>query len=170
MANRGIFLALGSNMGSRSAHIDRACRMIIENGIDIVNESSLYITEPWGKTDQSDFINCIIEINTSYMPMELLNCTMGIEQAMKRERTEHWGPRIIDIDIILYNDIIQSSKDLVLPHKYIKERYFWLYMLDEMQPDISIPPGNETPGELMNRGIKKQKMVIFEKRKYSQWR
>ena len=170
MAHRGIFLGLGSNIGNTETNIDNACRHMLKSNIHIVNESSLYITKPWGKTDQPDFLNCIIEVNTAMTPRLLLSCIHDIEQHMKRVRKEHWGPRIIDIDIILYNDIILASKDLIIPHQHLKERYFWLYMLNEMYEDVEIPPDMKTPADIMNNDMKKHQMKFVEKRQYSQWR
>ncbi len=161
------YLGLGCNIGECIDNLTLACEKIRERGCIITGESSIYRTEPIGYAAQSDFINCIITVDTSRSPEELLFMCKEIEHEMKRKETVRWGPRIIDIDIILYNDIILQSKDLIIPHKELKLRYFWLYMLDEMNADMILPGLGQTAQALMTAFSLKQRIEFIKHVNYS---
>lgn len=127
------YLGLGSNLGNRRENLDSAVRRLDEqNEISVTNRSSLYETEPYGKTDQPDFINMCIEIETRISPLDLLENVLSIEHELGRVRTEVWGPRTIDIDILLYEDLELSLDDLSIPHSEMHKRAFVLDPLSEI--------------------------------------
>lgn len=121
------WLSLGANIGQPQAQLAEAVRRIGEHdAIAVVAQSSVLTTKPWGKTDQPDFANMAITIETSLKPIELLDVLLGIELAMGRVRDEVWGPRLIDIDIIAYERFEIKTARLTLPHPYAHERSFVL--------------------------------------------
>ncbi len=105
--------------------------------------SSLYITAPWGKTDQEAFINQVIEIETELSPLDLLHVLQEIEIKLGRLRNEKWGPRIIDLDILLYGQETIKLKELTVPHPYMLERLFVLIPLQEIEPELIFPDGTK---------------------------
>lgn len=141
--NSGIFLLLGSNLGKRETHLAEARRRI-RRYCRIINESALYQTAAWGAEDQPDFINQVIEIETGLPPGELLQELLLIERELGRERLVKWGPRTIDLDILLYGDTIVNEADLTIPHPGIPHRLFTLVPLAEIAPDVVHPTLNKT--------------------------
>lgn len=132
------WLSLGANIGDPAAQLAEALRRIdAEESIHITKRSSVSITKAWGKTDQPDFANMTIELETSLKPLELLDVLQAIELAMGRVREEHWGPRLIDIDIIAYEQVTMISPRLTLPHPHAHERDFVLMPLDDIAPEVS---------------------------------
>ena len=133
------WLSLGANIGDPSAQLAEALRRIdAHKNIRITKQSSVSITKAWGKTDQPDFANMAIEVESTLKPMELLDVLLQIELDMGRVREEVWGPRLIDIDIIAYDRFEIKSPRLTLPHPYAHERDFVLTPLTEIAPDVSI--------------------------------
>jgi 2-amino-4-hydroxy-6-hydroxymethyldihydropteridine diphosphokinase len=109
-------------------------------GVEIKRYSSFYQTPPWGNEQQGDFINAVAEIETNLEPVELLRVVQAIENEMGRRRNDQrWGPRIIDIDVLLYADEILQSQELILPHPHMHERAFVLLPLLELDATIRIP-------------------------------
>ena len=136
------FLGLGSNLGEREHNIREALRMIEERGAArVVVVSSLIETAPVGYTDQPDFINAVARVDTTLGPEELLAAALEVEKAMGRERAIRWGPRVIDIDILLYDEVTVSRPDLILPHPEMMSRRFVLEPLAEIAPDLILPGG-----------------------------
>ena len=132
------WLSLGANLGDPAAQLAEAVRRIDAHpAITVTRQSSVLATKPWGKTDQPDFANQAIEIETSLKPMELLDVLLGIELAMGRVREEVWGPRVIDIDIIACDRFEIKSPRLTLPHPYAHEREFVLAPLAEIAPEVA---------------------------------
>ena len=103
---------------------------------DVVGVSSLYRTPPWGKTDQPDFLNAAAEVLTSHSPRELLDLCLDAERRLKRVRQERWGPRLIDIDILVFGDRVVHESGLEIPHPRMLERAFVLAPLAEIAPDF----------------------------------
>ncbi|HTO28898.1 MAG TPA: 2-amino-4-hydroxy-6-hydroxymethyldihydropteridine diphosphokinase [Devosia sp.] len=131
------WLSLGANLGNPAAQLADAVRRIgAHPQITIIAQSSVHATKPWGKTDQPDFANMAIGIETTLKPMQLLDVLLDIELAMGRVREEVWGPRVIDIDMIAYEQFEIKSPRLTLPHPYAHERDFVLIPLDEIAPDV----------------------------------
>lgn len=132
------WLSLGANIGDPSAQLAEALRRIdADPKIAITKRSQVIITKAWGKTDQPDFANMAIEMETSLKPLELLDFLQGIELEMGRIRKEIWGPRLIDIDIIAYDQVALTTPRLTLPHPYAHERDFVLTPLNEIAPEVS---------------------------------
>jgi 2-amino-4-hydroxy-6-hydroxymethyldihydropteridine diphosphokinase len=127
----GVFLLLGTNLGDKKANLSKASVFISQLG-DIIRSSSIYRTSAWGKTDQPDFYNQVVEIETTLAPHDLLNQILLIEKTMGRKRIEKWGERLIDIDLLLYNDEIIDAADLKVPHPQMVNRRFTLFPLAEI--------------------------------------
>ena len=135
-----VFLGLGSNIGDRTANIERASRLIGEiEAVRLVRMSSLFETEPVGYEDQPDFINAVLEIGTPLTPRELLAAVKEIEQRMGRTRTVRFGPRIIDVDILLFGQRVIDEPGLTIPHPRMHERRFVLGPLAEIAPEAVHP-------------------------------
>ena len=131
------WLSLGANLGNPAAQLaDAVLRIDAHPAINVVKRSSVLATKPWGKTDQPDFANMALGIETTLKPVELLDVLLGIELAMGRVREEVWGPRLIDIDIIAFDQFEIRSPRLTLPHPYAHERDFVLIPLGEIAPDV----------------------------------
>ena len=129
-------IALGSNLGDKAANIDKAIGLLTELGdVKLVDRSRNYATEPWGKTDQDWFINAAIAVTTKLAPKDLLARCKEIERRMGRVPTEKWGPRIIDLDLLVYGNVVMDDPVLVLPHPHIGARAFVLAPLMDIAPD-----------------------------------
>lgn len=134
-----VFLGLGGNLGDPAAAMAAALRIIdADRGTKVVAVSSIYRTPPWGKTDQPDFLNAVAELRTSHSPRALLALGLDAELALKRERRERWGPRIIDIDILLFGDRTVHEASLDIPHPRMFERGFVLVPLAEIAHDLRV--------------------------------
>jgi 2-amino-4-hydroxy-6-hydroxymethyldihydropteridine diphosphokinase len=134
-----VFLGLGGNLGDPAAAMAAALRILdADRGTQVVAVSSIYRTPPWGKTDQPDFLNAVAELRTSHSPRALLALCLDAELALKRERRERWGPRIIDIDVLLFGDRTLHETGLDIPHPRMLERAFVLAPLAEIAPDLKI--------------------------------
>lgn len=133
------YLGLGSNMGDKKRYLYDAIQMLNHHKqITIINLSSLYETAPWGYVDQDIFMNLVVEIETSLSALELLNVCQSIENELGRVRDLKWGPRVIDVDILLYDDQIIESKRLTVPHPYMTERDFVMIPLAEINPQLVV--------------------------------
>lgn len=135
------YLALGANIGDREENLRGAVNMLRMGGCDVIAVSSLYLTKPVDLIDQPDFLNAVICIKTALNSRDLLDMCRKIEQALGRERTIRWGPRVIDIDILLYEGVVVNEKDLVIPHPRMLERAFVMVPLAEIAPDIEVAKG-----------------------------
>ncbi|OGC10835.1 2-amino-4-hydroxy-6-hydroxymethyldihydropteridine diphosphokinase [candidate division WOR-1 bacterium RIFOXYC2_FULL_37_10] len=135
-----VYLGLGSNVGDKEEYIEQAVFLIGKiKGVDILRRSSNYETEPEGGVDQPFFINAVIEIKTAFSPHKLLEELQTIENALGREREVEWGPRTIDIDILLYGNNVISDDTLQIPHQLMHERLFVLQPLKELSPRLVHP-------------------------------
>lgn len=134
-----VYLILGSNLGSRADNIQDAIEELKNCGLTILKKSSLYNTAPWGYKEQSDFLNMALECSTNLCPYTLLREIKDIEKKMGRKETIRYGPRIIDIDIIFYNNLILKSEQLTIPHPLMHKREFVLKPLCEIAPDFIHP-------------------------------
>lgn len=134
------YLGLGTNLGDKEKNLKEAIRILKEHeGINIIRESSFYITEPVGYENQPDFLNAVVQIETNLSPFELLEACRFVENELKRERIIRWGPRIIDVDILLYEDLVIASDELSIPHPRMHERKFVLEPLAEIAPNVIHP-------------------------------
>jgi 2-amino-4-hydroxy-6-hydroxymethyldihydropteridine diphosphokinase len=137
-----VYLGLGSNIGDRMHHLVQACTTLQQHvAITVKAVSSLYKTDPIGVTEQDWFLNAVACLYTTLSPTALLNVTQGTEQRLGRVPTFRWGPRCIDIDILLYDDLEVCTPDLIIPHALLHERAFVLVPLHELAPDLSLPSG-----------------------------
>ena len=129
------YLSYGSNMGDKEYYIEEALNEIDKAyHTEVVKKSSLIKTEPWGYTEQDEFLNGACIIKTLLNPKELIKFLLGIEEKLKRERTIKWGPRTIDLDVIFFNDLISEDEEIVLPHPRMHQRSFVLEPLNEIAP------------------------------------
>ncbi len=144
-----VYISVGSNLGDREANCRIALEKLNSEGIIVKKASSMYETEPWGFKDQPKFINMVIEVETELRPEELLMTLKGIEKKMGRKETIKWGPRIIDLDILFYNDKIINQDELKIPHPHMHERDFVLVPLSEIAPNKTHPILKKTIKELM---------------------
>ena len=143
------YVALGSNLGDKEANLRRALELLIERGVEIVKTSTFISTEPYGVTDQPTFLNGVCEVRTSLEPLALLHILLAIEQEMGRVRLRHWGERNIDLDLLLYEDVVMDTPELKLPHPDMQNRDFVLLPLAEIAPEIVHPTLQKTISELV---------------------
>lgn len=130
-----VYLGLGSNMGNTRENIDNAIKILGQHDrIKIVKKSSYYETEPVGYKDQEWFLNRVVQIDTTLSPYDLLLYCHFIENQLKRKRIIRWGPRTIDVDILLYEDFISDDEKLTIPHPRMLERAFVMIPLYEIAP------------------------------------
>lgn len=153
-----VLLGIGTNLGDKKANLEKAVQNIrgIE-GVEVTAVSSFYATAPWGKTDQDEFLNGVVEIETDIPPLELLKKLQEIEIKMGRERKEKWGPRNIDIDILLYGEEVMDLEELKVPHPYMRERLFVLVPLNEIRPDLVFPDDGAKIGEVLVNALAHEK-------------
>ena len=145
-------LSLGSNLGDRAAALQAALRALTAvDGVAVMSHSHCYETEPIGFKEQPAFLNMAVEIETALEPLELLKTVKAIEGQIGRQQTDRWGPREIDIDIILWGDTEYASERLTLPHKDFRERAFVLVPMAEIAPDAVDPVTGETIAALAQR-------------------
>lgn len=134
-----VYLSLGSNMGDKIQHLKDAVSIIKEyDRVSNVMVSSFYETAPVGYLDQDLFVNIALSLDTEMEPYEMLSLCQHVEEELKRKRIIRWGPRTIDVDILLFNDIISNDEKLTIPHPRMKERAFVIVPLYEIANDISI--------------------------------
>jgi 2-amino-4-hydroxy-6-hydroxymethyldihydropteridine diphosphokinase len=135
-------IGVGSNVGERLEFLQRAVKSLRETvGIEVIQLSSVYETEPVGPTDQPWFLNAVAAVDTSLSPVTLLDQTQAIERALGRETTYRWGPRTIDLDILLYGNIQVRTATLVIPHAELCQRAFVMIPLLELDPRLVLPDG-----------------------------
>jgi 2-amino-4-hydroxy-6-hydroxymethyldihydropteridine diphosphokinase len=135
-----VYLGLGSNLGHRVRNLSAARRRLRQKGVRILRQSSVMETEPWGVADQPRFLNQVVEGEWPGTPRRLLRVAKEVEREGGRVKTRRWGPRVIDVDILLFGDERVDQRDLVIPHPHIAERPFVLESLAELGLD-SVRPG-----------------------------
>ncbi len=134
------FLGLGANLEDKEASLKTAISFLErEKNIQVRRVAPFYRTAPWGYTDQDWFINTVVEIETSLSPQQLLNVLLAIEEKMGRVRGARWGPRVIDLDLLLYGDAVLDEPNLIVPHPRMAARAFVLAPLADLAPDLVIP-------------------------------
>ena len=145
-----VYLALGTNLGNKNQNLENVLKLIAERTGTLSAVSSIYETEPWGFNSPNSFLNRVVKIETELYPFDLLNETKKLEQELGRTQktTRNYQDRIIDIDIILYGDLILQSEQLILPHPFFHQRDFVLKPLIEIAPDLIHPVFGKTITEL----------------------
>jgi 2-amino-4-hydroxy-6-hydroxymethyldihydropteridine diphosphokinase len=138
-----VFLGLGSNLGNRRQTIERALKTLTEKGVNVIKVSSIVETEPEGGPPQGNFLNTVVQAETGLPPRELLSCVKSIEKSLGRTPSVRNGPRVIDIDILLYDDLKWHSPELDIPHPRMLSRSFVMIPLKEIAPDIARRLGYE---------------------------
>jgi 2-amino-4-hydroxy-6-hydroxymethyldihydropteridine diphosphokinase len=134
------FLAMGSNLGDRWGHLAIAVAALeAHDGIDVVAVSDLYETDPIGGPEQDPFLNLVLSVDTVVEPLDLLDVCQSLEIAARRERLVHWGPRTLDVDVLLYGDASINTERLVVPHPRMWERRFVVEPLADVAPDLVGP-------------------------------
>ncbi|MCD5397801.1 2-amino-4-hydroxy-6-hydroxymethyldihydropteridine diphosphokinase [candidate division NPL-UPA2 bacterium] len=151
-----VFLGLGSNLGDREQNIKEALKQL--QGSEMARKvtiSSLYETKPEGVKEQPLFLNAVLRMETGLSPRNLLDALQDLERQLGRERSRKWGPRIIDLDILLYGNLVMKEKDLEIPHPLLAERSFVLIPLAELAPETIHPILGETISALRDEKLKK---------------
>ena len=144
-----VYLGLGSNLGDRKGNIEKAIELLGKTpNIKTCSISKFYETAPVGLKDQPDFVNAAAKIDTTLKPLKLLAVCQSIERRLKRVRTIRWGPRTIDIDILLYGDLIIKSDKLTIPHPEMHKREFVLKPLNDIAPGVIHPLNGKTVAKL----------------------
>lgn len=134
-----VFLLLGSNLGNRKLFLDKAIEHISTEIAPVEKASSIYETQSWGKTDEPDYLNQVIQIKTNKPARVILQKVLNIEQELGRVREAKWGSRVIDIDILFYGDAVIDEPDLKVPHPQLHNRRFTLEPLNELAPKLFHP-------------------------------
>ncbi len=152
-----VYLGLGSNLGDREANLRAALAQLRAGGVRVERCSSLYETEPWGMTDQPRFLNAVCRGETDLLPPDLLRLAKRIEGTLGRVQTVRYGPRPVDIDILLYEakptlpgEQILETPELTIPHPRLRERAFVLVPLEEIAPDLPVPGTGRTVRQLLS--------------------
>lgn len=156
-----VYIGLGANVGDREANINRALVELVRAGCALSQVSSIYETAPVGFSDQPDFLNAVAEIETDLGPGELMDALAGIERKIGREETFKWGPRTIDLDILLYGDRTLAEDNLAIPHPEMSKRAFVLVPLAEIAPNARHPASGLTARE-MSAGIGREGVRKYE--------
>ena len=149
------FIGIGSNLGSPLENCQQSIAMLEEHPqIEVTARSSFYETEPVGRTDQNWFLNAVVKVTTELEPNLLLEALLAIEDSMGRIRNEKWGPRIIDLDLLLYEVRVLKNSRLEIPHPEMTQRRFVLAPLAELAPDLVHPLENKSIQQLSRfRGL-----------------
>jgi 2-amino-4-hydroxy-6-hydroxymethyldihydropteridine diphosphokinase len=155
-----VYLGLGSNIGNRQDYINQAIGKLSQKVI-VKRESNIYESEPWGESDQDLFLNMCIEIETNLEPNELYELILKIETELNKQKTTKYGPRTIDIDILIYSPTARDHSPLIIPHPRLTQRNFVLSPLSEIAPDLIHPVDNKTISELQSICNDKSKVKIW---------
>lgn len=154
------YIGIGSNLGDKVKYCSNAIEEISGyKGNVILEKSSFYRTEPWGKEDQGWFINCVVKIETPLSALELLRFLQGIEVKFKRVKGQRWSPRTVDLDVLFVNDEVINRPGIQIPHPLIQERRFVLVPLCEISPELIHPTLNRSVKELLEK-TRDEKVVI----------
>ena len=145
------YLSIGSNIGDKEGYLNQAVDMLYDDENCKVGAISKFIqTKPYGPVEQDDFLNGCVEIETLYSPQELLKAVNAIEAAANRTREIHWGPRTLDVDIVLYDDEIVADSNLFIPHREMHKREFVLEPLVQIAPYAINPISKKTAEQLLD--------------------
>lgn len=151
------YVALGSNLGDKAGHLRRALLLLLQNGIEVEKVSSFITTEPYGVTDQPQFLNGVCRVRTVLPPLELLRTLLAAERQLGRVRLRHWGERNIDLDLLLYEDVLLDTPELRLPHPDMQNRDFVLLPLAEIAPALQHPTLHKSMARLRDELLAKRR-------------
>ncbi|MCO6358348.1 2-amino-4-hydroxy-6-hydroxymethyldihydropteridine diphosphokinase [Roseivirga pacifica] len=157
-----IYLLLGTNLGNKSANLQRAKELLTSHAIIIKKESRIYETAAWGNEDQPSFLNQVVEVDSNKSPQRILTLVNQIEEEMGRVRFEKWGERLIDIDILYFGSHEIQNEDLVIPHPEIQNRRFTLAPLAEIAPSFIHPVLKKTQQELLDDCVDLLEVTVWE--------
>ncbi|NLB72121.1 MAG: 2-amino-4-hydroxy-6-hydroxymethyldihydropteridine diphosphokinase [Chloroflexi bacterium] len=143
-----VYLGLGTNLGDRRANLEKAIKAINQKMI-VLRKSSVYETKAWGYTEQPDFLNQVIEVSTDLSPLSLLNFLKRTETELGRVENFRYGPRLIDVDILFYGELIRNTARLQIPHPKLHERAFVLVPMAELEGEFVHPVLEKTIAELL---------------------
>ena len=149
MAEKVVYIALGSNVGDRAAMLERAIAAMNSAGIRVSRQSSFYVTEPVNAPGQAWFLNAVVEAETSLLPLQLLHALLRIERELGRRRLTPHGPRTIDLDILFCGSSVIRSKELQVPHPRLSERRFVLVPLAQIAPEFRHPALHKSVTQLL---------------------
>lgn len=145
-----VFIALGSNLGDRSKNLHDAISCLPPK-VQVTDQSPIYETKPWGYTEQPQFLNQVIQAVTSLTPDELFDYLKTIESKLGRKPAVRYGPRLIDLDLLFYNNLKYRTSELTIPHPRLHERAFVLVPLTDIAPDLIHPVQNKTVSEMLSQ-------------------
>ncbi len=142
------YIALGTNLGDKEKNLKQALLFLVQQGVEVIKVSSFMLTEPYGVLDQPKFLNAVCEVNTYLEPCALLRTLLAVERVMGRVRLRRWGERNIDLDLLLYENVIMNKPLLTLPHPDMQNRDFVLLPLAEISPELMHPVLNKSMEQL----------------------
>jgi 2-amino-4-hydroxy-6-hydroxymethyldihydropteridine diphosphokinase len=157
-----VYLSLGSNLSDRQANLEKAVQQLGDNRIEVRRVSSLYRTEPVGYAEQPWFLNCVAEVMTDLMPLQLVRRCQGVERELGRRPGPKNGPRLIDIDILLYENAVVHSPEVTIPHPRMAERRFVLVPLAELAPALEDPVSGLRIREMLQATRDKSQVVKLQ--------
>ena len=144
-----VFLLIGGNIGDRLQNLNQAITLLSATCGPVIQQSAVYETAAWGKTDQAAFLNQALVLTTLLTAQELLTTILSVEEEMGRRRMEKFGPRVIDIDILFFNDAIIQEPNLTVPHPQLQNRRFALAPMQEIAPELVHPVLHKTIEQLL---------------------
>ena len=157
-----VYIQLGSNIGERESFITKSMHKVEADIGKIITASSIFETTAWGNENQNNFLNSVIEIKTPFDAFTILQKSQEIENNLGRERSDKWGERTIDIDILFYNNKIINTKELTIPHPLIQKRKFVLVPLSEIAPSYKHPILRKNISTLLSECKDTQKVLDYE--------